>query len=187
MNKFILLVLISVSSLSVAKEFVFQQDTGNFYEKLSNESLKFLYQGYSGKWEYKNNPEYQNTYGGPIPRGVWEITRVKNTLNGHYMKHVCVLSNITVPCCLEPRSICNRTCDSFRIHGDSISHPGHASLGCVIIALDIREGVLVNDLLHVLLSTDPQMQNAHYVMTNFVPHKLFVNLREDEHDFGYAF
>lgn len=81
--------------------------------------------GYSGYGvDGKNNPAAQGTRDvGPIPRGIWDI--------GHPFD-----SSIHGPFCLplvliDPAQMGER--DGFLIHGDSLTHPGEASHGCIIL------------------------------------------------------
>lgn len=89
--------------------------------------------GYAGRGRGKNNPALQDAPGlGPIPRGAWSITalRLTGASTGPY----------TIV--LEPRpdtDTCGRS--AFRIHGDSLAHPGEASHGCIILPRKVREAV----------------------------------------------
>lgn len=88
--------------------------------------------GYSGKDLGKNNPAMQAaTALGPIPRGKWVIGPPYNSDNvGPY----------ALPLTPEPGTdIEGRS--AFRIHGDSIAHPGKASHGCIILPRSIREQI----------------------------------------------
>jgi hypothetical protein len=93
---------------------------------------KLISNGYSGRNRGKNNPSMQDAKGiGPIPRGGWTMTSVKN-------------SSATGPftIVLEPKQTtdtCGRS--AFRIHGDSIKNPGTASHGCIILPRVIREQI----------------------------------------------
>ena len=89
--------------------------------------------GYAGRDRGKNNPAMQAAVGvGPIPRGHWRITGVHDSPNtGPY----------TI--ILEPAlgtDTCGRS--AFRIHGDSIRHPGQASHGCIILPRAVRERIM---------------------------------------------
>jgi len=88
--------------------------------------------GYAGAGRGKNNPALQAAVGvGPIPRGLWRIAGVHD-------------SPATGPftIILEPipgTDTCGRS--AFRIHGDSIRHPGEASHGCIILPRSVREQI----------------------------------------------
>jgi hypothetical protein len=91
---------------------------------------QFISNGYAGYGSGKNNPDLQSSVGiGPIPRGQWLITGVYNsTRTGPF----------TIALSPKPGTdTCGRS--AFRIHGDSISNPGKASHGCIILPRAIRE------------------------------------------------
>lgn len=88
--------------------------------------------GYSGANRGKNNSSLQNSPAlGPIPQGMWNITKVYNSVNvGPYAL------------VLEPQTDTNTFGRSaFRIHGDSINNPGNASHGCIILPRSVRESI----------------------------------------------
>lgn len=90
------------------------------------------WRGYSGAARGKNNPALQEAVGlGPIPRGGWRIVDRCNSPN-------------TGPCTLilepEPGTVTFGR-SQFRIHGDSIAHPGTASHGCIILPRTVRDAV----------------------------------------------
>lgn len=86
--------------------------------------------GYAGAGAGKNNPDQQGVVQvGPIPRGVWRMTRVKN--GGHTGPFTIVL---------EPEPGTNTLGRSaFRIHGDNSTHD--ASQGCIILQRPFREQI----------------------------------------------
>ncbi len=88
-------------------------------------------QGYSGKAEWKNNPDAQDQKNeGPIPRGTYIIEGPPYNTEKH---GPYVLS-------LDPHpdnQMFGR--NSFLIHGDSTKHPGEASEGCIIMPRSVRE------------------------------------------------
>ena len=92
----------------------------------------FVSSGYSGNGRGKNSPDMQAAVAvGPIPRGKWTMTGVADSPNtGPF--------TITLAPC-EGTDTCGRS--AFRIHGDSISDPGNASHGCIILPRAIREKV----------------------------------------------
>lgn len=108
--------------------FIYQQSTG----KLCRD-CDYLATGYSGHGVGKNNPAYQQVHDvGPIPQGMWRIASltIEHTAHGPY-----VLT-------LEPAPDTKTFGRSgFLMHGDSILHPGEASLGCIIMPRAIREEV----------------------------------------------
>jgi hypothetical protein len=85
--------------------------------------------GYSGKGAGKNNPDEQCiTDEGPIPRGWWTIGPATDTGP----------TKLSLP--LTPDGdTCGRS--GFFIHGDSISNPGSASHGCVIMKKSTRQQI----------------------------------------------
>lgn len=85
--------------------------------------------GYSGNGRGKNNPAMQAAQGiGPIPAGRWQLTEIYDSPNVGPRA-------IKLSACLGTDS-CGR--DAFRIHGDSISNPGSASHGCIILPREVR-------------------------------------------------
>jgi hypothetical protein len=89
--------------------------------------------GYSGAGRGKNNPSMQAARGvGPIPQGKWKITGEPYT-SGNTGPFTMVL---------QPDMGTNTWGRSeFRIHGDSIAHPGSASHGCIILPRAVREKI----------------------------------------------
>ena len=88
--------------------------------------------GYSGLGADKNVSADQTAVGeGPIPQGAWTIGPARNdpTLGQHVMA-------------LHPGPGTNTYGrDGFFIHGDSFSHPGQASHGCIVLAFALREEI----------------------------------------------
>jgi hypothetical protein len=99
---------------------------------LMNRRGELVGRGYAGHEWGRNNPEAQAAVGlGPVPRGRWKIGPPR-------------LSETTGPYTLdlwpEPGTdTCGRT--AFRIHGDSLTHPGQASHGCIILPPSVREAI----------------------------------------------
>ena len=87
--------------------------------------------GYSGAGVGKNNPAMQDKRAvGPIPRGKYKIGKARDTdLHG---PHVMDLTP-------DGHNALGRT--EFLIHGDSVSHPGTASQGCIILPRAVREKI----------------------------------------------
>ena len=106
----------------------YSQSTG----KLTDNSGLYLGQGYSGHDEGKNQPSYQQVPNvGPIPQGLWRIGQPYD-------------SQHTGPFTLPLDPVAPDKCfgrSGFKIHGDSISSPGTASHGCIILPRHVRERV----------------------------------------------
>jgi hypothetical protein len=90
------------------------------------------WQGYSGAGRGRNNPSLQAAAGiGPIPQGRWRITDRHDSPNtGPY----------TLTLAPEPGTATFGR-SAFRIHGDSIAHPGTASHGCIILPRAVRDTI----------------------------------------------
>ena len=110
----------------------YAQRTGLLYDP----RMRIVGQGYSGRNEGKNNPEMEGVRNvGPIPRGKWFIT------GGAFF------SPQHGPFCLALQAqpdtdTLGRT--SFLIHGDSIMHPGDASMGCIILTREVRHKIVAS-------------------------------------------
>ena len=80
--------------------------------------------GYAGNGRGKNNPDMQAAKNvGPIPRGTWTIVSKGDSKNTGPFTIV-----------LEPKpGTKTEGRGDFRIHGDSVKHPGTASHGCIIL------------------------------------------------------
>jgi hypothetical protein len=106
------------------------------YEQLTGRMLSpdgsLLATGYSGADEGKNAPTEENVRDvGPIPEGMYDILApVNSAIHGPY----------ALP--LQPddgNEMYGRS--GFLIHGDSFTHPGRASEGCIIISRAAREQI----------------------------------------------
>lgn len=90
-------------------------------------------QGYSGTGEGRNNPDAQDeSYSGPIPRGVWVATG-----GWHYVPKPGPGQNVMNLDPLNPGGDCfgtGRECDTFRLHGNNAAND--ASEGCVVLPAD---------------------------------------------------
>jgi hypothetical protein len=87
-----------------------------------------VYHGYSGHDLGKNNPSMQAAKAiGPLPRGQYKMTGIGNSPN-------------TGPNTITLVQTAGDTCGrgDFRIHGDSLAHPGEASHGCIILPPQVR-------------------------------------------------
>lgn len=105
---------------------IWRQATG---ELLKNSGI-VMASGYSGAGEGKNNPAYERIHNeGPIPVGWYTIGKPINTET-----HGPFVLPLTPD---EDNSMYGRS--GFLIHGDSISHPGTASQGCIILPRPVRE------------------------------------------------
>jgi hypothetical protein len=105
------------------------QSTGELYEPTGTLHSR----GYSGRGTAKNDPAKQCVVDqGPIPRGDYTI---KGAIDHPQ------LGPVSMP--LSPdaaNNMCGRS--AFYIHGDSSSHPGQASDGCVIMSpRHVREAI----------------------------------------------
>ena len=88
--------------------------------------------GYSGAGTGKNNPGMQHISNeGPIPRGLYRIS------NPHNSHHTGPFTLDLTP--VNPSQTFGRT--ALKMHGDSISHPGQASNGCIIMRMSTRTTV----------------------------------------------
>jgi len=90
------------------------------------------WRGYSGAGRGKNNPAMQAAVGvGPIPQGLWTVIARRD-------------SPSTGPCTLVLVPDSNNETfgrSEFRIHGDSIAHPGTASHGCIILPRAVLDAI----------------------------------------------
>jgi hypothetical protein len=116
------------------------QSTGELYKA----SGVLHSRGYSGRGTAKNDPTKQCVVDqGPIPRGDYTI--------GGAIDHP-QLGPVALP--LSPdaaNNMCGRS--AFYIHGDSASHPGQASDGCIIMSpRSVREAIdeSADKALHVI-------------------------------------
>lgn len=86
------------------------------------------YRGYSGHELGKNNPNMQDAKAiGPLPRGGYKMTGIGRSPN---------TGPNTITLVQTSGDTCGR--GDFRIHGDSIEHPGDASHGCIILPPQVR-------------------------------------------------
>ncbi len=107
----------------------YQQSTGN----LTNPNGALAEVGYSGNGIYKNDPASQCVKDhGPIPVGLYAIGPLIPS-GGHLGPNVMELTP-------DPENeMCGR--GGFFMHGDSISDPGNASDGCIIMSHNTRLAV----------------------------------------------
>lgn len=104
---------------------VYEQSTGKLYSQSGN----CVGTGYSGLGNGKNNPAFQAVKGmGPIPVGFYNVEEpVDTNTHGPYVLRLDPFASNTM---FER--------DGFLMHGDSLEHPGAASLGCIIQARPVR-------------------------------------------------
>lgn len=106
----------------------YSQSTGN----LSHDGTH-VDTGYSGYSVGKNNPAAQAVIDvGPIPQGAWTIAGVIAHTDAHG-PYVLILQP-------DPATATFGR-SGFLIHGDSITAPGEASRGCIILGLGTREQI----------------------------------------------
>lgn len=121
--------------------YIYSQATGSL-----TKDDKLVGVGYSGHGDGKLNPDMQDIRDeGPIPRGFWRIgTPYDSESHG---PHVMSLTP------LEATETFGRS--GFLMHGDAVSHPGNASLGCIIMSRPIRDqisaGLEEDNLLEVVV------------------------------------
>lgn len=105
---------------------LYEQDTGRFYD---NQGY-LVGTGYSGAGEDKNDPADESIpQKGPLPSGLYTI------LLPITHPHLGPLAMQLVP---DARNKMYGRSD-FWIHGDSLSHPGQASKGCIVQGHDVRQ------------------------------------------------
>lgn len=102
------------------------------YDQKTGQLSRRVGVGYSGAGEGKNNPAMQDVQNvGPIPRGVYSIgDPVDTTTHGPFVLALAP----------DPKNDMHGR-SAFLIHGDSISRPGTASRGCIIMPRNVREQV----------------------------------------------
>lgn len=98
--------------------FIYSQSTGRM-----TLDGKVIGIGYSGHDIGKNNPGLQKVHNvGPIPVGMWKIS--------HFFNHPVLGPNVAALTPEDETETFGR--GGFYIHGDSASHPGFASHGCIV-------------------------------------------------------
>lgn len=105
--------------------FTYRQSTGQLT------CPTFIWFGYAGRGEGKNNPSMQNVKGiGPLPVGLYTAQPpADDAVVGKYAMRL-------IP---DPSNeMFGR--NSFFLHGDSAEHPGEASHGCIVMPRNVREG-----------------------------------------------
>jgi Protein of unknown function (DUF2778) len=89
--------------------------------------------GYSGLGLDKDQPSDEGVVGqGPIPRGLWSFGTPAESPT---------LGPLAIPLWADHTTeTFGRT--GFFCHGDSLSHPGQASHGCIVMPRSIREQII---------------------------------------------
>ena len=108
---------------------IYYQSNGKLCKDNAHGKYEQTSHGYSGYGEGKNNYNLESTPNvGPIPCGQWVMG------DAYTSKRV---GRIAIPLAPHLHRAHSRT--YFRIHGDSASHPGEASKGCIILPRDVRK------------------------------------------------
>jgi len=117
---------------------LYKQKTGQLFR---GDSL--LAVGYSGAGEGKNSPLAQHVPNvGPIPAGAYNIGSLSDSAaHGPVAIHLLPVAGTE----MFGRS-------AFLIHGDSVSAPGTASQGCIIMSRPVRDSIIGRDTLLVVIS-----------------------------------
>ena len=122
---------------------VYEQATGRMLVR-ENGQYDTIGVGYSGSLSKggKNDPSKQCEHDiGPIPRGRYTVGPPGPGPSPYSLRLMPNSSN----------HMCGRS--NFLIHGDSVSHPGDASEGCIILSRNEREAIVKTGL-NLLLVTD---------------------------------
>lgn len=115
---------------------VYQQSTG----KIWNPSGVCLGQGYAGRGDGKNNPAMQQAQiKGPLPCGDYTIGPA---YHHPHLGPVCMDLTPDPSNLMFGRSL-------FRLHADSVDHPGEASEGCIVQARSVRDAVAASSDRHL--------------------------------------
>jgi hypothetical protein len=106
--------------------FAYRQQTG----ELLDAAGAVIGVGYSGIGDGKNNPAMQMVKGrGPIPEGLYTIGEERDDAQ---------LGPVVMPLTPDAGDDEFGRCDFF-MHGDSATHPGQASHGCIVMARSVRD------------------------------------------------
>lgn len=109
----------------------YEQPTGRLYH---NDTLAGT--GYAGSPQGRNNPDMESVaLTGPLPRNTYSIGAPHDS--PHTGKYTLNLTPI------GSGNMFGRS--NFRIHGDSLEHPGTASEGCIILPLSLRRQIWDSD------------------------------------------
>lgn len=108
---------------------VYSQGTGLLYLEDGDGGRAILTRGYSGHGSFRDDPDAEGEAGlGPIPRGVWRISR--------YIYH-SRLGSYAYP--LVPFGHDAHGRSEFFIHGDNSRGDKSASTGCIILGRPYRQ------------------------------------------------
>ena len=114
---------------------IYKQSTGEMFHP----DASLLTVGYSGHEAGKNNPDMQNVHNtGPIPEGTYSIALIVDG-EGHAVDYEHKKAPVMHLLPDEGNEMFGRS--GFLIHGDSISAPGTASQGCIILPHEAREQI----------------------------------------------
>ena len=106
----------------------YNQSTG----VLTTNENKFIAEGYAGHGLGKNNPSMESVkMVGPLPKGRYMVGKPYDSSN---------TGPFTLALIPDPKNKMYAR-SGFAIHGDSISAPGTASHGCIIMPRNIRESI----------------------------------------------
>lgn len=107
---------------------IYEQSTG----RIVSDSGWLFGQGYAGNGEGKNNPKFEQVKNvGPLPRGIYKIGMPYDS------EHTGPFTLPLTPD--ENNKMYGRS--GFCMHGDSVSEPGTASNGCIILPRKVREEI----------------------------------------------
>lgn len=113
---------------------LYNQMTGSLYHSTDSpdgRKVKSYPKGYSGYREGKNNPELADIKNlGPIPEGTYFMKDPRDSKNTGPFVIDLVPTDHTAQ---------GRT--DFQLHGDSITKPGEASRGCVVLPRWVRKTI----------------------------------------------
>lgn len=110
----------------------YSQTTG----RLETPEGKLACIGYAGNGLGKNNPKMQHMESiGPLPRGFYKIGLPYESRQ---------VGPFALPLTPFPENKMYGR-GAFRIHGDSIKHPGTASKGCIIAPRKVREEMAAHE------------------------------------------
>lgn len=108
------------------------QETGQLFHGVEDGAVAV---GYSGRSSCKNRPESQQVPDwGPIPAGMYTMLYPINSER---------LGPFAIPLVPRPFNEMYGRCGFF-IHGDSLTHPGEASDGCIVLPRPIRVEIAVS-------------------------------------------
>ena len=111
---------------------IYHQATG----KLFHDDKLVSAHGYAGHGMWKNNPGGEMLQDkGPLPRGTYRISN-------HFIHHPTAGKHVLRLTPSTGNQMFGRS--GFLIHGDSITAPGTASDGCIVLPLAVRQEILIS-------------------------------------------